>query len=531
MKLNKYIQVGVFIAVVLLSSCKKGFEEMNKPWNQASTASPDQLYNGLVSRMILGWQEQATYHSWIYPVTQQAMITAGSGYVIDNAAGELWNTYYYMLGNFRLLEKQINESADKDKLKNLQAMAKTLMAYKTLKTTEIFGDIPYSDAGKAAVEGAAKFRSKYDTQAEIYVHALSELKWAVDNFSTGGDQIDIGQYETFLKGNITKWIKFANSLRLRHAVRMYHKDQATAGPIITEALTKPLLEDGEDIGMWPAQLPGVVLDGRRWSFEAGFFHRMGSTIWSWMSSTNAKDGSGIFDPRVRIFFEPNNAGEWNAYPQNPTVSTPPEGGEPYHSRRRDAWADKGANNIYSPLNYFFAEDLSYIPEIIITAAEVHFTKAEIYTRGLGAAKNMATAKTEYENGIKASLNFWTKIAMESPVWDVNKPSALPGAGVVNGLLTNSKVAFDMVSEDNAAKQIYAQMWIDGFRQPWDVWTLKRRTGDKTPMATDNVAYYNTNFAVIRRFTYPSSEPDYNLENWRTATGGSDLRSKKTWLEP
>lgn len=529
MKLNRILCAGLLSTLLFATSCEKDFEEINKPWDKAITAPVEQLYNGLVSTLVLGWQEQVTYHSWIYPITQQAMVTANSGYVMANAASELWSNYYLALGNYRLLEKRIEESPDKAKYTNLLAMSKTLMAYKTLKVSEFFGDMPLSEAGKAATEGASKYRAKYDSQQDVFKSALTDLKWAVDNFSTSADQINIGGSETLLKGDVNHWIKFANSLRLRYALTMSGKDQAFATPMITEALAKPLLVEGEDVAIWPKAL-GLTLDGRRWSFNSGLFHRMGSTMWDYMSTSDAKDGSGIFDPRCKIFFEPNNAGQWVAYPQNPTNTTPPEGGLPYHNDRLDSWSKKGDGNIYSPLNYYFAKDQTTIPEPIFTAAEVHFLKAEAYASGIGATKNLATAKTEYEKGVTASVNFWTKVAMDSPDWVVAKPTSLPSAATISALLSNPKVAFDASSDVNALKQIYAQMWVDGFRQPWETWALKRRTGDKTPMSTVNPGYYTSNFGIYHRFAYPSSEADYNGANWRAATGGTDLTSGKTWLE-
>ncbi|MCO5238493.1 MAG: SusD/RagB family nutrient-binding outer membrane lipoprotein [Chitinophagaceae bacterium] len=533
-KIKKYTVTYLLLGAVLITaSCKKGFEDMNRAWNKDINATIPQLYNGIVSTMVLGWQEQATYHSWIYPVTQQAAITAASGYVMENAANEYWNNYYKALANARLIERKIEESADKGNYTNVLAMLRTLMAYKTLKLTEYFGDVPYSEAGRSS-EGAAFYTAKYDKQSDIYVAAINDLKWAVDNFSTSPGQVDLGSHETFLKGNIATWVKFANSLRLRYAVRMYDKNQGTAAAQITEALSKPLLEAtsdrSEDIGMWPGKITDLVLDGRKWSFSAGFFMRMGSTMWKQMSDNNNTDGSGIFDPRAKIFFEGNNAGGWVAYPQNPSGSVS-DGGEPYNTRRDNDWSNKGAGLSYSPINYYFEKDERYIPELIITAAEVNLTKAEVYLRGLGVTKNVGTAKSEYEKGVTASVNFWTFIAMNSPVWVVNKPAGLPDGAAITALLENPKVEFDISNEADALLKIYTQLWIDGFRQPWDIWTLKRRTGNKTPMETDNAAFYNTNFGDINRFVYPGSEQDYNHANWLEATGGTDLRSNKIWLMP
>src|SRR5262249_10169620 len=148
------------------------------------------------------------------------------------------------------------------------------------------------NGGKVAVEGSAAFNASYDNQSDIYAGVLADLKWAVDNFSTSSSQYSVGNYDTFLGGDISMWTKFANSLRLRVAVTMYNKNSALAGPQITEALSKPLLADGDNIGLWPSKITGLTFQWREWSFSANCYLRMGTTMWSQMSSNNNTDGSG-----------------------------------------------------------------------------------------------------------------------------------------------------------------------------------------------------------------------------------------------
>ena len=518
----------LFIGVLFLGACKKNFETLNAPWNQPTTASTPEVFNAIVSSLPLTAGEQSVFNSWIYPITQQAAITSGA-YPYDNARGAAWTNYYATLANYRMLEKRIKESSDVASMNNLYAMLKTIMAYKTIKTTNYFGNMPYSEAGYAATNGVSGFKPKYDKQSDIYEAVLNDLKWAVDNFSSDPSQYSIGNFETFLQNDKSMWTKFANSLRLRVAVTMSGKNAALAATHITEALTKPLLADGENIGLFPAKIPGLTFQWREWSFSANCYLRMGTSMWSKMSSNNNPDGSGIFDPRAKIFFETNNAGGWVAYPQNPTPTTPSEGGAPYDLKRYTAWSDKGAGCIYSPVNLYFEQDMA-LPELMLTAAEVHFLKAEIYNRGLGAAANAATAQTEYNSGVTASLNFWTSFAYNSAKWSVNKPaSATATPAQVNTLLSN--VAYDVSSPANALKQIYAQEWIDMFRQPWDAWTLLRRTGGQTPMSPDNTQYYQTNFGSLNRFTYPTEETSYNLTNWKTETNNNDATATKIWIMP
>jgi hypothetical protein len=530
MKIQKYISLLMVMLVItfIISSCTKGFEEMNKPYNQANSANVAELYNSVVSSMQINYQEQATYHSFIYEITQQATQHASSGYRMENASGEMWQTYFTMLANSKLIDTMISVNPDKANMTNILAMNRTLRVYKTIRTTENFGDIPFSEAGYA-IYGTDYYKPKYDSQEEVYKACINDLKWAVDNFSTSADQVKLGSYETFLKDDIAMWKKFANSFRLRCAVTMYDKDPAFAGPHIADALTKPLLADGDDIGLWPAEIPGLVFDMHAWSFSANQYIRMGTTMWDHMSVNDNTDGSGIFDPRCKIFFEGNNAGAWVAYPQNPTASTPSEGGDPYNDLRDNDWPNKGSNCKYSPLNYYF-KDKTYIPELMITAAEVHLFKAEIYNRGLGVAKNSATAKLEYEAGVTASCNFWYQIAIDCPKWVVNKPASLPSASQIATLLANPKVAYNTGDEAAALKQIYTQMWVDGFRQPWDVWTLYRRNGGNLPKDPDNPSYTENNYGIYHRYTYAATEQDYNSDSWHAAMGGSDTYGTKIWLE-
>jgi hypothetical protein len=529
MKINKYFSLltGISVMILSISSCTKGFEEMNRPYNSPSTASVSDLFNSVVSSMQPSWQRQATYHSFVYQITQQTSQYASSGYRMENASNEMWQNYYSMLANSKLIDSLIAEEENKANMTNILAMNKTLRAYKTMDVTESFGDMPYSEAG-FAIYGTDHYKPKYDTQESIYKSCLNDLKWAIDNFSTASTQVSLGGAETLLKNDIAMWVKFANSIRLRGAMNMYDKDPAFAGPHITDALAKPLIAEGQDIGLWPSRIPGLTFGIHQWSLSANQYIRMGTTMWNYMSNSNEKDGSGIFDPRCKIFYEPNNAGEWVPYPQNPTTTTPSEGGDPYNPRRLTDWSNKGPC-LFSPINFYF-EDQVYIPELWITAAQVHLLTAEAYNRGMGVGKDANTAKMHYEAGVKTSINFWTKLAMDCALWVIGKPAAMPTADELNAVLADPKVTYNTGDEAGSLKKIYAQYWIDGFRQAGDVWTLFRRTGGNLPKDPDNASYNETTYGIYHRYTYPSSEQDYNTDNWHAAMGGSDTFSTKIWLE-
>lgn len=518
----------ILLSAVLFGSCTKDFESLNTPPVDPTDAPTPQVFNGIVSSLPMVSGEYSVMNSWLYPITQQAIVTSGA-YPYDNAKASVWQNYYQAMGDYRLLQDRIHKEKDTTIYNNVYAMLRTIMAYSTFKVTNYYGDMPYTQAGYAPLEGASGYKAAYDKQSDVYTAILGDLKWAVDNFSTNSNQYSLGSYETFLDNDITKWTQFANSLRLYVAVTLYDKNSTLAATHIADALSKPLLADGNDIGLWPTSIPGLDFQWRQWSFSANCYLRMGTTMWGLMSSNNNTDGSGIFDMRAKIFYEPNGAGQWVAYPQNPTTPVPSEGGAPYSTDRFTDWSKKAGTN-FSPVNLYFEQDTKSIPELMLTAAQVHFLKAEVYNRGIGVAANPATAAAEYNAGIAASLNMWKGIAFNSPVWTVNKPSTATATdGEIAAVTTNSTTMYNTANPAAALKQIYAQMWIDEFRQPFDAWTLKRRTGDMTPMSTSNTAYYTANFATYQRFVYPDPELNYNFDNWKAATGGTDLNSTKIWI--
>jgi len=529
----------VLVLASLLSigaaSCTKDFKSTNTPWKGSPTASVPQLYVAFVSNMAQG-DQQVTYNSWTYPITQQGVVYTKADYAFGNDGSELWGNFYHNLPNYESMMSVIAAEPDTTIYTNVKAMMKVLRGYMAIKLSNFFGDMPYSAAGQSLYYTPTNdtvLTPAYDKQQAIYVSVLNDLQWAVDHFSTDATQFSLGSNDLVLENNIPQWIEFANSLRLRIALTMYDKDPADATPQITDALSKPLLDaDNTNVGLYPGtNIPNMDLQARQYSFGTECRLRMGTTMWNLMSSTNAQDGSGIFDPRCNIFFEPNNDTLWNPFPQNPTASTPAEEGSPYDiGVRKSDWANKDGNpptpNLYANFNYYWSVDVN-IPELFMTAAEVHFLKAEIDARGIaGVAQDMTTAETEYNAGITTSVNFWTAQAIGSAIWVVNKPTGQPSQATIDNMLNNPIVKFNA---STALQQIYAQEWIDLFRQPWDAWTLMRRTGDQTPMDANNAAFYNQTYGGYNRYQYPSSEQTYNSNNWMAETGGTDLTSAKIWI--
>ena len=532
------IVIATVFIIAILASCTKNFQKENATYSGPASATLSQLYTGIGANLDraadIGDNAEAR---WLYPITQLGAVYAVSDFGFEE--NQNWGLFYANLPAMNQMLSTMQASPDSATYINAEAMVKVLRAYQALELSNTYGDMPYSKAGKAFSGSTADLKVPYDKQQAIYLSCLSDLAWAVNHFNaTSTTQFSFGSAE-FLFGpgnNIDKWKAFANSLRLRYALTMYDKDNADAAPIIADALTKPLLTDpvADVVGLSQANVPDISFDidgaGRGFFFRQESRARMGSTLWNLLSDNNSD--SGIFDLRAKIFFEVNGNGNWVPYPQNP-VTPISDGGDPYKTDRDADWTVDKVNNLYSDYNYYWGRDgnisgsTGACPEIFMSAAETYFLKAEAYARGAGVAQNSALAKTAYEAGVTASLTFWKNMAFNSSVWVVNKPaSATPTSDEINAVLTNPKVAWDA---NNALSLIYAQEWIDLFRQPWVAWALLRRTGGATPMDPSNPAGYTQNYGSLQRYQYPGDEQALNNANWKAATGGNDLTSTKIWI--
>jgi hypothetical protein len=534
---SKNIFLYILFGVLVFSSCTKNFQKVNATHDNPSETTIGPLVNNIISTLFLRGQEQASIHNdYYYPVTQLAATSSVSGYVLSNGVNDIWNDYYSALQNMNLIQDKINAVTDKESMNNIQAILYTLRAYKTFRVTDQFGDIPYFNAGKAYLGSSANFRVAYDPQQLIYDSLLSDLTWAVNNINTnssattssGNPYVAIGSFDTFLGGDMTRWLKFANSMRLRYAMQMVEKDPTTATPIIQDALSgnAPLIDAGNDVGMWPASLGGYDLWVRWWSFSSGGagFVRMSSTMWNLVSDNNTS--AGIFDPRAYLFVTTNQADNWAPYTIG--IST----GDAINAYYSKTDPTQKNDCIYSPLNWYLVQDEWYIPELIMTEAEVHFLKAEAYARGLGVSQNLTTAETEYKAGITSSVNFWYNIAANTDDagenWSAIAPPP-PTQAQMDALFANPKVAFTGTADD-AVTKIYAQEWLSFFRQPWLAFNLWRRTGN-TPV--DPASSPSSTYTTFYRLPYAQDEAVNNTDNYNTQVskiGGNNSNIKVWWMK-
>lgn len=178
----------------------------------------------------------------------------------------------------------------------IHAMMQALVVYMGITDTDFYGSMCYSEAYRARYGGTLK--PKYDTQEELFKQFYDELKKATDDLTNDVvvngktiSQVSLGNQDFVYKGDVAKWAKFANSLKLKLAVRLLNADPAKAKTIAQEAV---------------ANKAGLMT-----SVDDDFIYNQGSEWYH--SQENITPGTANYnlinflvdnrDPRVRFFFE------------------------------------------------------------------------------------------------------------------------------------------------------------------------------------------------------------------------------------
>ena len=461
--INKIIARLIFFAGILsiLSSCTKEFDKMN--------VNPN-LPTVVPASNVLGSSELSSMYTLFGTRLDLYYAGAYSGFIgapdyeyrvdINN---DMWRSMYitmtYAEDAMRLAKEEEND--------NLYAAALTFKAYNAQKTTDMWGDVPYSEAFKLE-EG--NLYPKYDTQEEVYNAILTELKTAADLFDVAGKPIGSGDF--FLRGDIAKWIKFCNSLRLRVAIRMSSADAVTASAVIQEILgnpTKyPVITSNSDNAYW--YFPGTAPDQEIWYESMGTVGTAPKTS-GWRLQQPIIDAlQNNNDPRLPIYADKNS---WGVY-----------SGHRFGPNEKSDTLNNNFNRSHIG-DRFMNDPQGFVP--YMNSAEVFFILAEAYERGLATGD----ARLAYETGITRSLEETGKITPTQIATFLLEPEVAWGSGTTSNL---DKIAL--------------QKWISLFKQSVEAWSEARRTD--VPLLTDiTVNYAGSHNRPPFRMAYADEEKTLN----------------------
>jgi hypothetical protein len=529
-----------FAAALLLgaSACTKNFETYNSDNTGVTDDDLKADFNDLgtfltrAQRSIINFSGGGDPNS--YQLQQNLNADCYSGYFMSPNpfnGGQNNLSYYLMNGwngeTFKVGYLNIMASVSKLRSNGIDtaypavwAVAQVLQVAGMSRVTDTYGPIPYSKAGTDKTDIA------YDSQEEIYKQFFLQLDTATANlrtFISAGTTLPFtfSNFDLVYSGDFTKWLQFANSLRLRLALHIVKADPATARAEAEKALDPA--NGGvitNNAGNMLVKISGagfsnpLVFIARNWADI-----RIGASIQCYMS--------GYQDPRIGKYFDKS------------TDTTFPVQYKGIRIGSVSSAFSKGDYTGYSSLNYTDGNPSFSLttPVQLMTAAEVYFLRAEVAVRNWANAG--ASAQSLYEEGISTSMAQWGVSAGNY----VNDASNTPEAYTDPKNATNDAPApstitikwDDAATEPLKMERIITQKWIAMFPEGMEAWTEFRRTGYPKlfPVVNNNSGGVISTTTQIRRLPFPQNEYNTNataVNNALQLLNGPDNGATRVWWD-
>ena len=481
--------LAILIVFLVFSSCKKTLEDLNKNTKDPSAVSGESLFTG-AQKAFFDQMTTSNVNSNIWRLTDQywnettyndeANYNLVSRQIPDN----FWNTIYTsVLKNLDESKKIITATAypydpSPTIKQNKLAIVDILSVHAWSTLVETFGNIPYSQA-----LNINNILPKYDDGKQVYENLITRLNTditALENNLTaypacyGFGSVD-NVYGNNAEGDVTCWIKYANSLRLRMGMLLCDADPAFSVTTVNAAIADKLISDNSEncVLAYSNSAPNTnpmyedqVASGRH-DFIAAV------TIIDTMNNWN--------DPRLPLFFTQVDTG---------ASATPAYIG-----------AQIGINGFYT----YFSNAASTMwqptfPGTMFEYSEVEFLLAEAAARG-GGYNVSGSAESHYNNGIKASIEWWGQ---------TTGMSTTDADAAYNTYITQPNIAYN-TALGTFKQKIGMQQWIAYYNRGFDAWTELRKM--QYPVLNPGA---NALSAFPVRFTYPIEEQTLNGTNYAAA---------------
>lgn len=491
--MNKIKKISALFAAacLMLTACTKEFEDLNTDPNRPKQITPGVMLGQLQYQIVNSSMQAARGFTHQLMQVDAPRSSAGGGglhrYVVNPGAG-VWSNFYTYMTDI----EDIYKTSDGLKENNYKAIALVYKSWAYSILTDLYGDVPYSQATKAT-EGV--FAAKFDTQKDIYVKILADLDQANTLFNTtaaltyGGDMVyNANTASGGTNPGIVKWKKFANSLKLRLLLRISKRngevnvnEQITA--ILADPVKYPVFTSNADeaIFRYPGTFPyyNPYYNQRQLEWKDGTY-----VTKFFINKMNADN-----DPRRALWF--------SQVPENgANVYRGIESGYPVTTEYA-----VGQNTSYNDV-------LKTYPQlgVMMTYSELESIKAELALRGMNTGK---TPKQHYEAAITASM----------VQWGVSMPANyLTQAGVAYNSTGTTEQQLEKIME----QKYYAYMFVD-----YQSWFEKRRTGYPVLPRGSGIPAENQ---FPNRVPYPGYLQSMNAENLAAAVAsiGGDNSNTKVW---
>lgn len=394
------------------------------------------------------------------------------------------------------------------------ALANIMKAYTFHRLTDQFGPVPYFGAGSASSSIA------YDNQEVIYDDLFKRLDSAVVNLKASTRGNVFGTQDLIYSGDIAKWISFANTLRLRMALRISNISPARARQEAEAAVLAGTMTTNAQTATIERSLNGDDANGLAFNAANNEFS---------MSSTMASYLKGYQDPRLNVYFQPAvGNGQFKGL-RNGSSSTAINlpGNRPTEtSNLGTRWAQRNANGTAWVASLGLRQD-------VMAAAEAYFLKAEGVLNGWNMGGG--TAKEYYEKGIELSLQQWgitDNTIIQQYISSTAVPVA-PGDVANSPAVSNVTVSWGATDAIQRA-QIGIQKWLAIFPDGIEAWSEFRRTGYPAMyplLQSDNADLPIGTF--IKRLPYASLDAATNgaaLAEGIKLLGGPNNAATRVWWD-
>ncbi|MCW2263152.1 MULTISPECIES: SusD/RagB family nutrient-binding outer membrane lipoprotein [Sphingobacterium] len=406
---------------------------------------------------------------------------------------------------------------DKENFYTEYQMARIMKVLIFHRMTDLYGDVPYSEAGLAYYQG--KGYPVYDTQESIYLDMLKELKEASTNLN--GKTSTIGTADIIYQGDVVKWQKFAYSMMLRLGMRLSKVNADLAKTWVNTAVTGGLFTSNDESAL--VLHPGAVTANNSaepfakiYAHEDPNAYRMSESFINLLKNTNDPRlrfiATVVADPKIKVDDSRWSRGDTTASKQlgMPNGYDQNDGGATFIE---DYPLFPGSINNYSVVNRYTYARLD-APTFLVTFAENQLLLAEAAQRGWISG----SAKSYYEAGVRAAMKQFTQFNI----------TGIDDAAIARYLTQNP------FTDSKALEQINTQYYINTFSDEYESFANWRRSGYPV-LKQVNYIGNATNGTIPRRFTYPTEEAAVNATNYQQAVGrldkGDQMTSRVWWDKP
>lgn len=446
------------------------------------------------------------YSGYLMPPTPFAGNSNNMNYnLVDGWNTWAWNPTYQ---NVLATALQVEGLAGED-FPEFLAWLKILKVEAAHRTSDVFGPIIYTQFGQISEDGVIA----YDCEPELFDAYFADLEAGIsglDAFIASGAASPFVAFDEVYGGDVASWVKFANTLRLRLAIRISKVAPALAQQQAEKSFNHPL-------GL-------LSLNDENMTVKNDVDHPMNTINSAWndirMGAPMESILVGYNDPRLPAYFQPalqeEVAGQYKGIRQGIEI------------------ADKGTY-----VNYSALQPLGNVQ--LMVSAESHFLQAEAALRGWSTG---TTAQAAYEAGIRTSFEQYgiggadTYIADDTstpiPYVDVNNANNSVEAG--NSNLSQATIAWDEGADfETKLEKIITQKWISMFPDGGEAWAEYRRTGYPKlfPVVINNSGGEVDTEEQIKRIRYISSEYAQNpggVASGTSCLGGNDSAGAPLWWD-